>query len=46
MQLHTGSIHKLGKMTQAALKYIKNEWSAMKNVLTFGDAELSNNLCE
>ena len=44
--INSGSFHKLGKMTQAALKYIKNEWSAMKNVLTFGDAELSNNLCE
>jgi len=44
--INSGSFHKLGKMTQAALKYIKNEWSAMKNVLTYGDAELSNNLCE
>lgn len=44
--INSGSFHKLGKMTQAALKYIKNEWTAMKNVLTFGDAELSNNLCE
>ncbi|MDO4744657.1 MAG: transposase, partial [Clostridia bacterium] len=33
-------------MTQAALKYINNEWTAMENVLKFGDAELSNNLCE
>lgn len=37
---------KLGTMTKAALNYINNEWSAMKNVLKFGDAELSNNLCE
>ena len=44
--INNGSFHKLGKMTQAALKYIKNEWKAMKNVLKFGDAELSNNLCE
>ena len=44
--INNGSFHKLGKMTQAALKYIKNEWKAMKNVLRFGDAELSNNLCE
>ena len=44
--INSGSFHKLGKLTQAALKYIKNEWSAMKNVLTFGDAELSNTLCE
>jgi hypothetical protein len=44
--LNNDSFHKLGKLTQAALKYIKNEWAAMKNVLTFGDAELSNNLCE
>ena len=40
------SFHKLGTMTQAALKYINNEWESMKNVLKFGDAELSNNLCE
>lgn len=44
--INSGSFHKLGKMTQAALKYIKNEWASMKNVLRFGDAELSNNLCE
>ena len=44
--INNGSFHKLGKMTQAALKYIKNEWKSMKNVLKFGDAELSNNLCE
>lgn len=37
---------KLGTMTKAALNYINNEWNAMKNVLKFGDAELSNNLCE
>ena len=37
---------KLGTMTKAALNYINNEWMAMKNVLKFGDAELSNNLCE
>ena len=37
---------KLGTMTKSALNYIKNEWNAMKNVLKFGDAELSNNLCE
>lgn len=46
LYINSSSFHKLGKMTQAALKYIKNEWPAMKNVLTFGDAELSNNLCE
>ena len=44
--INSGSFSKLGKLTQAALNYIKNEWAAMKNVLTFGDAELSNNLCE
>ena len=44
--INSGSFSKLGKLTQAALKYIKNEWVSMKNVLTFGDAELSNNLCE
>ena len=44
--INSGSFHKLGKMTQAALKYIKNEWASMKTVLRFGDAELSNNLCE
>ena len=37
---------RLGTMTKAALNYINNEWNAMKNVLKFGDAELSNNLCE
>ena len=40
------SYDKLGEMTKRALKYIQREWEAMKNVLQFGDAELSNNLCE
>ena len=41
-----GSFHRLGKMTQKALNYIKYEWKAMKNMLEFGDAVLSNNLCQ
>ena len=44
--INSASFHKLGTMTQAALRYINNEWEAMKNVLKFGDAEISNNLCE
>ena len=44
--IHNGAFHKLGRMTQRALTYISHEWSAMKNVIEFGDAELSNNLCE
>ena len=44
--MNNGGFSKLGEMTKRALKYIRREWKAMKNVLKFGDAELSNNLCE
>ena len=44
--INKGSFHRLGKMTQKALNYIKYEWKAMKNMLEFGDAVLSNNLCQ
>lgn len=44
--INNGNFSKLGTMTKSALNYINREWKAMKNVLNFGDAELSNNLCE
>lgn len=44
--INNGSFSKLGTLTKSALNYINREWKAMKNILKFGDAELSNNLCE
>lgn len=45
-QYLNAGISRLGTLTQSALKYISHEWPAMERILTFGDAEISNNLCE